>query len=155
MKSIHYQAALILCVSVLYAPIVALAESDEEAVARLDDEWQAMVGRNDAPAIAAFLVDDFALVTARGRVDNKATLVKEAATRDSVYEKQEDSRRTVRVYGDAAVVTALLWVKGTSHRKDFEYKLWFSDFYAKRDGAWRYVFAMAASALPKEQWPPD
>ncbi|MFL6546975.1 MAG: nuclear transport factor 2 family protein, partial [Candidatus Udaeobacter sp.] len=66
-----------------------------------------------------------------------------------IYEHQEDSAQKVRVWGDTAVVTALLWAKGTEDGKAFDYKLWFSDTYVRTPAGWRYVFAQASTRLPK------
>jgi hypothetical protein len=46
-------------------------------------------------------------------------------------------------------VTALLWLKGTEDGKPFDYKLWFSDTYARTPIGWRYVFGQASTRLPK------
>jgi ketosteroid isomerase-like protein len=54
----------------------------------------------------------------------------------------------VRVWGDTAVVTALLWAKGTEEGKPFDYHLWFSDVYVRTPQGWRYVFGQAAQPLP-------
>ena len=56
----------------------------------------------------------------------------------------------MRVWGDTAVVTARLWLKGTSEGKPFERRLWFSDTYVRTKCGWRYVFGQASLALPKE-----
>jgi hypothetical protein len=37
----------------------------------------------------------------------------------------------VRVWGDTAVVTARLWVKGVNHGASFDRHLWFSDTYVR------------------------
>jgi ketosteroid isomerase-like protein len=65
------------------------------------------------------------------------------------YERQEDSQQKVRVWGDTAVVTALLWAKGTQDGKPFDYKLWFSDIYLKTEKGWRYVLAQASTRIPE------
>jgi hypothetical protein len=65
-----------------------------------------------------------------------------------MYEHQEDSDQTVRVWGDTAVVTALLWAKGSEDGKQFEYRLWFSDTYVRTPKGWRYVFGQASLPLP-------
>ena len=65
-----------------------------------------------------------------------------------VYEHQEDTEQAVRVFGDTAVVTALLWAKGTRDGKSFDYRLWFSDTYARTAAGWRYVFGQASLPLP-------
>jgi ketosteroid isomerase-like protein len=66
-----------------------------------------------------------------------------------MYERQEDSNQKVRVWGDTAVVTALLWAKGTEDGKPFDYKLWFSDTYVRTPDGWRYVFGQASTRMPK------
>ena len=67
-----------------------------------------------------------------------------------IYERQEELEQKVRVWGDTAVVTALLWIKGTSEGKTTERKLWFSDTYVKTDEGWRYVLGQASLPLPSE-----
>jgi ketosteroid isomerase-like protein len=123
------------------------ATDDEKVVAALDTEYQAAVKNNDAATMNRILADDFVLVTGLGKTYTKADLLAEAGTRRVIYERQEDSDRKVRVWGDTAVVTALLWAKGTEDGKPFDYKLWFSDTYVRTPGGWRYVFAQASTRL--------
>jgi ketosteroid isomerase-like protein len=120
---------------------------DEKAVAALDTEYQAAVKRNDPATMDRLLADDFVLVTGLGKIYTKADLLEEARSKRVVYERQEDSERKVRVWGDTAVVTALLWAKGTDSGKAFDYKLWFSDTYVHTPSGWRYVFAQASTRL--------
>jgi ketosteroid isomerase-like protein len=120
---------------------------DEKAVAVLDREYQGAVKKNDAATMARILADDFVLVTGLGKTYTKADLLEEARSGRVVYERQEDSNQKVRVWGDTAVVTALLWAKGTDNGKAFDYKLWFSDTYVRTPSGWRYVFAQASTRL--------
>ena len=53
------------------------------------------------------------------------------------------------MWGDTAVVTALLWVKGAEDGREFDYKLRFSDTYVRTPKGWRYVFGQASLPLPK------
>jgi uncharacterized protein (TIGR02246 family) len=124
-------------------------EQDKKAVAELDTQYQRAVKTNDAATMARILADDFVLVTGKGKVFTKEELLKEAREGGTTYERQEDSDQTVRVWGDTAIITALLWVKGTSAGKSLEYKLWFSDVYKRTPDGWRYVFAQAAQPLPQ------
>jgi len=117
-------------------------------VAKLDDDYQAAVARNDVATMDRILADDFVLVTGRGKVFTKADLLEEARSGRFVYERQDDSERTVRVYGETAVVTALLWAKGTESGTPFEYRVWFSDTYVRFPDGWRYVFGQSATRLP-------
>ena len=122
---------------------------DEKAVAALDTEYQAAVKTNDVATMSRILADDFVLVTGLGKTYTKADLLNEARSKRMVYEHQEDSAQKVRVWGDTALVTALLWAKGTEDGKAFDYKLWFSDTYVRTPNGWRYVFGQASTRLPK------
>ena len=128
---------------------LALAEDDAAAtVAALDIAYQAAVERNDATIMATILADDFVLVTGKGKTYTKADLLASAKEGKTVYEHQLASSRTVRVWGDTAVVTALLWLKGTTEGNAFDYQLWYSDTYVHTSSGWRYVFGQASIPLP-------
>jgi ketosteroid isomerase-like protein len=121
-------------------------KDDERIVAALDAQFQQAAKENDVVTMDRILADDFVLVTGRGKVFTKEDLLNEARKTDTLYEHQEDTNQTVRVWGDTAVVTALLWAKGTNGGKPFDYKLWFSDTYVRTPSGWRYVFGK--SSLP-------
>lgn len=128
------------------------AAGDAETVAALDTEYQAAVGRNDAATMDRILADDFVLVLGNGTVYTKADLINEAKSASTTWEQQVevDNSQKVRVWGDTAVVTAKLWVKGSRAGQSFDRKLWFSDTYVRTKSGWRYVFGQASIALPKE-----
>jgi len=135
------------------ASVPAAAATDAEIVAALDTEYQAAVERNDAETMAKILADDFVLVLGNGTVYGKNDLLEEARAKSIIWEKQveiDDSQR-VRVWGDTAVVTAKLWIKGTKGDTSFERKLWFSDTYVRTKAGWKYVFGQASLALPSEK----
>jgi ketosteroid isomerase-like protein len=122
---------------------------DEKTVASLDEQYQAAVKLNDAATMSRILADDFILVTGRGKTFTKADLVNDAKSGSSTYEHNEDSQRTVRVWGDTAVVTAFLWEKGTDHGQPFDHHAWFSDVYVRTPAGWRYVFGQSSIPLPQ------
>ena len=126
---------------------VAFSTDDEKIVAGLDTEYQAAVENNDDATMDRILADDFVLVTGLGKIYTKADLLEEARSKRVVYELQEDSAQSVRVWGDTAVVTALLRAKGTDEGRPFDYKLWFSDTYVRTPTGWRYVFGQASTRL--------
>ncbi len=140
-------AAVLLFLTLAHRASAGAAE-DEKAVAALDTQYQAAVAKNDAATMDRILADDFILVTGKGKVFTKADLLNEARGGKTVYERQDDSEQKVRVYGDTAVVTALLYMKGVSEGKAFERKLWFSDTYVRTSSGWRYVFGQASIPLP-------
>jgi ketosteroid isomerase-like protein len=133
----------------------ASPEEDAKTVAALDTKYQAAVKANDAAAMDQILADDFVLVTGRGKVFSKADLLDSARKKEVTYERQDEEPGTqkVRVWGDTAVVTALLWIKSVQAGKPADYKLWFSDTYVRTPTGWRYVFGQASLPLPKTEPP--
>jgi ketosteroid isomerase-like protein len=117
---------------------------DKKAVAALDTEYQAAVKKNDAATMGRLLADDFILVLGDGKTYTKADSVNEARSGRVVYEHQEDTEQTVRVWGDTAVITAKLLYKGTYSGKPFDSADWFSDTYVRTPSGWRYVFGQAS-----------
>ena len=127
-------------------------EADRKAVAALDTEYQAAVGRNDVATIERIHHKDMVLVLSNGTVLTGAQLEKAARDKARIYEQQVvvDDSRVVRVVGDTAVVTAKLWLKGArKNGETFDYKLWFSDTYVRTPAGWRYFFGQAGAPLPK------
>src|SRR5438552_1147019 len=99
----------------------ATPADDEKAVAALDTQYQAAVEKNDAATMDRILADDFVLVLGSGKAYNKEDLIKSAREKRFVYDKQVeiDGTQKVRVWGETAVVTALLWIKYSRDGKDF------------------------------------
>jgi ketosteroid isomerase-like protein len=131
----------------------ASVEEDAKTVAALDTKYQAAVKANDAAMMDQILADDFVLVTGRGGVFSKADLLDSARKKEVIYEHQEEEPGTqkVRVWGNTAVVTALLWIKSVQRGKSADYKLWFSDTYVRTPAGWSYVFGQASLPLPKAE----
>jgi len=150
---LHAMTASLLGALLLAATRLAQAspEADRAAVAALDTQYQAAVERNDADTMGRILAEDFVLVTGLGKTYDRNDLLEQARSKEVTYERQEevDGTQTVRVYGDTAIVTALLWVKGTQAGSEpFDYKLWFSDTYVRTPQGWRYAFGQAAQRIP-------
>jgi ketosteroid isomerase-like protein len=136
-----------------FVPFVVNGNSTDDAktVAALDTEYQAAVKNNDAATMDRILADDFVVVAGSGNVYTKADLIQMAQTRRVQYEHQEDSDRTVRVWGDTAVVTAKLWMKGIEQGKPIDFHIWFSDTYVRTPAGWRYVHGQASLPLPSPE----
>lgn len=129
----------------------ATPEDDRRTIAAIDTAYQLAVERNDADAMAAILHEDMILVVGDGRVFTREDLLRQAREEEFIYEHQveEVGTQTVRLYGrDTAIVTALLWLKGTRNGVAFNRRLWFSDTYLRTPQGWRYAFGQASLALP-------
>lgn len=143
-------AAALAAVSLAAAHPASAAADDRQEVSRLDVAYQAAVKQNDAEAMAAILHPGFILVLGDGAVVSRQELLDEARSGHIVYERQDEDpgTQTVRLYGDTAVVTARLWLKGVRQGKAFDRRLWFSDTYVRTVEGWRYAFGQASMALP-------
>ena len=84
---------------------------------------------------------------------NGYEIVGEAERKEINYEIQDEEAgtQTVRVWGNTAVVTAKLHIKGAQAERRFDRKLWFSDTYVCSDGRWKYAFGQASLPLPSSQ----
>lgn len=137
-----------------FVPAGATPADDAKTVAALDTAFQLAVKNNDAATIERIQADDMILVLGNGRTATKADHVNNARNATRLYEIQDElpGTQTVRVWGDTAVVTALLHLKGTvkDGGKAFDYKLWFSDTYARTPAGWKYVFGQASLPLPPD-----
>jgi ketosteroid isomerase-like protein len=125
--------------------------ADQHAVAALDAEYQLAVKNNDADTMARILSDDFVLIWGTGQTFTRADLLNKARTKQVLYEQNEETDKTVRVWGDNAIVTSKLWLKGVDNGKPFEWHVWFSDTYIRTPSGWRYVNGFAS--LPLEMLP--
>jgi len=148
MRTLLRAAITLAGLAALLSPSAPAATHDAKAVAALDTEYQAAVKVNDAATMDRILADDFVLVIGSGKTFTKADLLESARKKEVQYEHQEDTEQTVRVWGDTAVVTAKLWLKGTQDGKPFDRTLWFSDTYVRTPHGWRYVFGQASLPLP-------
>lgn len=156
MSPFHKARGLAVALGVLLMPAVAQAspEQDRATVAALDTEYQAAVERNDAEGMARILHPEMILVVGRGAVFTREDLLQAARDESYVYEHQveEEGTQIVRLYGeDTAIVTALLWLKGTGPDGPFDRRLWFSDTYVRTPEGWRYAFGQASLNLPPLQ----
>jgi ketosteroid isomerase-like protein len=122
---------------------------DRAVVAALDTAFQLAVKNNDAEAMSRILHDEYYLVLGDGRVETREHLLDLARNKTVIYEQQDEEAGTqvVRVWGDTAVVTAKLWLKGTARGVAIDRKLWFSDTYVRTKAGWKYAFGQASLPL--------
>jgi ketosteroid isomerase-like protein len=153
MTSRIWSNALAIALLTATIPTLATPADDAAKVAALDVEYQKAVKVNDAATMARILHDDFILVLGDGSVKTKADLLREARDEVFIYEQQDEEpgSQKVRVWGDTAVVTAKLWLKGKKNDVAFDFRLWFSDTYVRTKNGWSYVFGQASLPLPPEK----
>jgi len=123
---------------------------DRQTLADLDTKYQKAVEQNDAQTMGEILGDNFVLVEGDGKRSTKADLVNDARSGKTHYVRQDDSERTVAVFGDTGVVTAKLRAKGIEDGVKVNYSQWFTDVYVRTPNGWRYVYAQSSLSLPSK-----
>lgn len=132
------------------SPASALSD-DCHTVSALDMEFQEAVKLHDVATIERILHEDMILVLGDGRIVTREEIVCSARDKKIEYAQQDEDAGTqlVRLWGDTAVVTARLWVKGTrSDGAQFDRRLWFSDTYVRTPSGWKYAFGQASLPIP-------
>jgi ketosteroid isomerase-like protein len=135
------------------APEKSSGENNDDAktVAALDRQYQTAMKANDDAAMDKILADGFTMVNGRGQVSTKSDVLKAAHEKKTIYDQieQKEGSQNVHVFGDTAVVTSTLRVKGKQDGKPIDYEVWSSDTYSRTPAGWRYVFGQ--SSLPVEK----
>jgi len=128
---------------------VASERKDRDIVAGLHAAYQVAAKRNDAATMRRILDDRFVLVLGDGRRYSRADLLAAVATGKTTFERQDDDEgtQTLRVFGDTAVVTAQLWLKGIKDGIAFDRRVWFSDIYIRTPDGWRCAFTQLSPPL--------
>jgi ketosteroid isomerase-like protein len=128
----------------------AAEAEDRQTLADLDTKYQRAVEHNDAGTMAEILADNFVLVEGNGKRSTKTDLIDDANSGKTHYVRQDDSERTVAVFGDTGIVTAKLHAKGIEDGVKVDYLQWFTDVYVRTATGWRYVYAQASLSLPRK-----
>lgn len=125
--------------------VSAQADSTEE-VRRLDSEISVATWSRDAVWFEENLVDDYVLITPSGEVRTKVDVIRELSIPNMRMDPYEPAEVSVRLYGDAAVVTGRVTQRfvlgGIRYIKDLRY----TDFYVRRKGRWFLVSSHTSQA---------
>jgi ketosteroid isomerase-like protein len=151
----HMPNPILLIAGMTGIAALAAPHADRDAVAKIDRTYQEAVKRNDADTMKKIMHPDFQLVLGDGRRFGRDELLKDARRGRFIYELQDEvpDSQSVIVWGDTAIVTAKLRLKGLNDGQPFERTLWFSDTYVRTDRGWRYLFGQASLPLPNEETP--
>jgi uncharacterized protein (TIGR02246 family) len=112
--------------------------ADEQAIAKLEQDWAAAMVKGDLTAFEANLAKEWTL-SEDGQVTTRAQSM--AALKSGAYKVESAALRDMRVFvvGDAAVATMLMDTNGTYMGKPVPPLARSTDFFVKRDGRWQAV----------------
>jgi ketosteroid isomerase-like protein len=125
-------AGIFLCV-IAYARDAA---QDEREIRRVETAICSEFESGDAAGLKKNLDASFTLTSSRGEVTDLRQNLDEVGRREPHYEVFRNHDQNVRLYGDAAIVTGITTVKGTSDGKPFAADFQFTDTYVRRNARW-------------------
>jgi ketosteroid isomerase-like protein len=138
---------LALCLCLVIAPAASGdVKADEAAILDRIHKACAAFEKGEVPYLVEFLDETFTLTDTRGQVTTREQNLDEVRKRDPRYDVFRNHQMKVRIYGDAAVVTGITSVKGTSGGQAFAADLQFTDTLIKRGGTWRMVSSHVSPA---------
>jgi ketosteroid isomerase-like protein len=118
---------------------VAAAQSVEDQIKKLETDRAAAVVRADTAVLDRETSDEYILTGITGQVSDKAQMLAGFKSGTNKLTVDDLSDMKVHVYGDAAVVTGKMDVKGVMGGKDVTGQARFTRVYVKKAGHWQSV----------------
>lgn len=122
---------------------------DAEEVKRLDKEITVATWTGDAVWFEENVADEYVLVTPTGGTRTKRDVVRELATPGMQMEPYEPREVTLRMYGDAAVITGRVLQRYVLGGIRFANDLRYTNVYVKKKGRWLLVSGHISSVAVK------
>jgi ketosteroid isomerase-like protein len=117
---------------------VAMANAEQE-LTQLTDQYIAALKSKDTAALERIWGDDLTFISPGGAVLTKAQRLADIKSGATRFDSLETSDRTVRVYGDAAVMTSLTTMKGQYGGQATSGQYRVTKVFARRGGGWQIV----------------
>lgn len=112
----------------------------EEQLKKLEVERNQAMVRTDLPTLERTTASDYTVITPSGQLGDKTQMLADLRSGDLKYQSIEVEDVTVRLYGDAAILSGRRTVKGQHGGKDISGTDRFTRVYAKRNGQWQAVW---------------
>ena len=126
-------------------------ESSEQQIAELSDQVIQAQLKDDTSFFEKYLADDAAIIHGDGTVWTKAQEIENLKSGTLKYETIETRERKIRVYGDTAVVTFLIFFKGAVSGKPYSGDLRRTMVWVKQKGNWKTVAYQVTRVVPASQ----
>jgi ketosteroid isomerase-like protein len=108
-------------------------------VEQLEMEWRQAVLDNNAPAMERLLADDYEGISANGTIETKDQVLAQHKAGTLRLTQLDLNDVKVRLYGDTAVVTSRVDVRGKNGERDISGRYRYTRVYNRRFGQWKIV----------------
>ena len=129
---------LLLCACFL-ACKTSFAEMPADLANTIQDYQQAQVN-NDVATLNHLVTDDFVLVNSDASVQNKKSFLEDFKKPGFKMEPYVLGQKVEKVWGDAAVIGGIMFLKWTQDGKQQSRKLRLVYVWAKKDGHWQTTY---------------
>jgi ketosteroid isomerase-like protein len=121
----------------------------EQALIKLENDWNDASMKRDVVALGRILADDFIFTDPDGVMWTKAQDLEMLKSGEDVVTSAVSTDMKVRVYGNAAIVTGRYTAKEELKGKDISGTSAFTDTWVKRSGSWQCVATHTSKVAQK------
>src|SRR6266852_4652543 len=125
------------------------AGDDEIRIKQLEHAWNQAEAKQEVKEVSSLLADTLVYTDYDGSFMNKSEYLKWVADPQQKADHLYDEGQSVKVYGNAAVVTGIYRETGTNKGKPYVIRSRFTDTWIKRDGVWLCV-ASHSTLIPSK-----
>jgi ketosteroid isomerase-like protein len=151
MKKISALLTAILIVGLSSQARAEEKKADKDDLKTLDAKLTEAFKTRDFDTLGKHMDENYILIDPRGETHNKKTYLKHLADGKAKFGELKETDVKTRVFGDTAVVTGLLQVKGKVEDKEVNAEYRWTRVYNKKDGEWICVLEQHTQVIPKEE----
>jgi ketosteroid isomerase-like protein len=135
----------------LAAPFLGQNRSSEmqQEILKLEKEFGQAIIKNDPEAIGRFLADDWIIIDPDGCIIDRSRFLDVIRSGALSHELMDSDDVRVRIYKDAATVTALTTSKGKFMGQEFTTQERATDVFVKENGRWQCVVSQLTRFIKK------
>jgi ketosteroid isomerase-like protein len=116
----------------------ARTQETQRELERLENDWAQAVIRRDAAAMRRLVAPGWVYSDESGIMTREAGIKAFTAGTDTVTSAGNEEMR-VHAYGNTAVVTGILWMRGRGPKGAFLHRYRYTDTWTKLDGRWQCI----------------
>jgi hypothetical protein len=133
-------ALMLITLSLLVVPLAwSQGGNAEQQIRKLADELRVAQLKADTNIVEKLYADDYAAIRGDGVVQTKAQEIESLKSGTLTYEKIDVQDLKIRVYGNTAVATNLIFSKGITNGKPRNINIRSTRIWVKRNGNWKSV----------------
>jgi uncharacterized protein (TIGR02246 family) len=128
-------------------PGTSPAGAEETALLQIEQDWAKAFLKLDAPACERFVAKEWTY-NSDGQVMNRAQMLTDIKSGAYKIESFVMNDFSAHVFGDAAIVTTIVVMKGTYKGNDLSGRSRSIDYFVKRDGRWQAISTQNTTIKP-------